>query len=106
MKYWEMRAEAPDLWEGYIKVVIDGVLTWIGIEDEGSFRGQASSGKLIHMLEGAYKGKIFRTSNHWYNGEIPRQFREALPDNAEYLSSVDNRATHELWHKGVTEITK
>lgn len=36
----------------------------------------------IKMLD---TGKTTTTNNLWYNGEVPEEFRDRLPDNAEFI---------------------
>nr|WP_297937003.1 hypothetical protein [uncultured Lachnoclostridium sp.] len=37
-----------------------------------------------------FDGKIIETNNLWYNGMIPSEFRDQLPDNAMFVWSTDD----------------
>lgn len=64
-------------------VVANGRHYVIGDENNNDyFRGFGGSKFTIKFFD----GRIVKTSNLWYQGEIPERFRDELPDNA----TIDN----------------
>ena len=63
-------------------VRVDGHQYWIGPEDaHPSERGMDGSTYTIKFND----GRVAVTSNLWGNGEVPKGFRDALPDNARFI---------------------
>lgn len=54
-----------------------------------SFRGCAGQEFFIKFLSGEHKDKVFRTTNLWCQGTIPDEYKDALPDNAEFVEPVE-----------------
>lgn len=64
-------------------VAIDGSLYYIDDEDSiSSFRGFDGIKFVIKMKD---SGKVIVTTNLWFNGEIPKELRNQIPDNAEFI---------------------
>jgi hypothetical protein len=67
---------------------IDGKHYIIGDENDPSyFRGFGGSRFTIKFFDGPNAGKTITTTNLWYQGMIPDDFRDELPNNAEFLLS-------------------
>ena len=63
-------------------VFIDGESYSIGDEnDDSPFRGFAGR----HFKIKFDTGKIVETTNLWYQGTIPKEFRDILKDNAKFI---------------------
>lgn len=63
--------------------VIHGVCYHIADEfSRYPFRG--NDGRMFH-IKNLETGKITTTTNLWTNGKVPLEFREYLPDNAEFV---------------------
>jgi hypothetical protein len=61
-------------------VRVNGHHYWIGDEQDKGMRGY--NGKLFVLK---FKdGRIVRTTNLWNQGQIPKQFKSRLPDNATF----------------------
>ena len=76
--YWLERVKNKD---SKRQVVAKGVVYQIENEnDRSSSRGFAGAKFVIHFFDGR---KVF-TSNLWHNGTVPDEFRDQLPDNAEF----------------------
>lgn len=64
------------------QVIIEGECYYIGEENcARSFRGFGGHEFIIKRND----GKLIKTTNLWYNGEIPPAFRFLLPDNATFI---------------------
>ena len=48
---------------------------------DSPFRGYGGKGIKIKL----HTGEIIVTNNLWHNGEVPKEFRDRLPDNAEFI---------------------
>ena len=59
-------------------VIIEGRCCFIAPEHDTT-RPRGHSGRKF-ILKSLFDGKIIETTNLWYQGEIPEEFREALPD--------------------------
>ena len=76
--YWLERVKNKD---SKRQVVAKGVVYQISDENDiSSFRGFDGAKLVIHFFDGR---KVF-TSNLWHNGTVPDEFRDQLPDNAEF----------------------
>lgn len=76
--YWLERVKNKD---SKRQVVAKGVVYQISDENSiSSFRGFDGAKFVIHFFDGR---KVF-TSNLWHNGTVPDEFRDQLPDNAEF----------------------
>lgn len=66
-----------------LKVVrIKGEQYYIGKEDSRSpFRGFGGRKNIIKFFD----GREVNTTNLWFNGKIPEDYKELLPDNAEFV---------------------
>lgn len=78
-----------DFWLGKVEnvkrgscVVIDGRCYYLGREDSIGDRGYGGS---LHYIK-CDDGRLIKTTNLWYNGEIPEDMRSLLPDNAQFIS--------------------
>ena len=68
-------------------VVVKGECYYVGDEnDRSSFRGHNGARFKIRRDDGT----VFITTNLWYNGEIPQEFRKFLPDNAEFVKDKED----------------
>lgn len=68
--------------------IVDGKCYYIDNENStSSFRGYNSRHFLIKYIDGINKGKVVSTTNLWYNGEIPKEFRDKLKNNAIFCKS-------------------
>lgn len=76
--YWLERVKRKD---SPTQVVINGIVYQIGREDDcSSFRGYDGRQFKIKFFD----GRIVTTTNLWHNGKVPAEFRDRLPDNAEW----------------------
>jgi hypothetical protein len=76
--YWLERVKNKD---SKRQVIAKGVVYQISDENDISgFRGFDGAKFVIHFFDGR---KVF-TSNLWHNGTVPDEFRDQLPDNAEF----------------------
>ena len=48
---------------------------------DSPFRGYGGRGIKIKLQT----GEIIVTNNLWHNGKVPKEFRDRLPDNAEFI---------------------
>jgi len=65
------------------KVVIDGHAYVIGNEEaRGGFRGFGGRSFIIEFYDSR---QTIVSTNLWHNGEIPKRFRDKLPDNARFI---------------------
>lgn len=65
--------------------VIDGTCYYLNrndLEGRGPFKGCAGHHFRIRFLD---TGEVVDTTNLWVNGDIPEEFRDRLPDTAEFL---------------------
>ncbi len=63
-------------------VRIDGTQYFIGDENSNSpVRGYCGRKFKIEK----FNGQIIETTNLWYNGDIPEEFRSVLSDNAKFI---------------------
>lgn len=51
---------------------------------DSDFRGYGGREFKIKL----HSGEVITTNNLWYNGEVPEEFRDRLPDNAEFVKVV------------------
>ena len=65
-------------------VRIDGVQYRVGNKNQDSFRGYGGREFRIKLSN----GEIIETTNLWHNGDIPEEFKELLPNNAEFQEVV------------------
>lgn len=85
--FWEEKVEwkqKSDTDGSMAAARIQGEHYMIGSEitTPGAFRGFSGRKFVIKFIEGPHKGKIFKTTNLWYQGTIPERFRQLLTDNA------------------------
>lgn len=66
-------------------LIVKGVCYYIS-EESTAFKGYGGRRHIIRYLD---TGKIRITDNLWHNGDVPEAIKEELPDNAEFLSSMD-----------------
>lgn len=65
------------------QLVIRGDMYQIAREDDASdFRG---FGGFPHYIK-FFDGRVVKTTNLWANGKVPEEYRDKLPDNAEFIS--------------------
>ena len=63
-------------------IIVNNEIYAIGEEDSKSiFRGFGGANYIIKFFDGAEVS----TTNLWYCGEIPEEFRDQLPDNAVFI---------------------
>lgn len=95
-KFWQDRllddAKEPDR-----VAIIDGTHYYIGDEDskETYFRGFAGA----HFTIRFYDGRVVETTNLWCQGDIPEEFRDLFPNNAEFDYEWKK-------HNGITYLVK
>lgn len=75
--FWQEKVEMKDRAE---VARIDGKHFIVGPEDAGPFRGFGGAKFRIAFDD----GRRLVTTNLWFQGEIPPNFREKLPDNARW----------------------
>lgn len=76
--YWQEMIENKDTKR---QVRIKGIVYYIGDENTtSSFRGFDGAKYVINFFDGR---KVF-TSNLWHNSTVPDEFKDQLPDNAEF----------------------
>jgi len=61
-------------------VIVDGVHYVIGPEKSGSFRGFGGAHYTIEFFD----GRAVNSTNLWYQGEVPPEFRAQMPNNARF----------------------
>ena len=78
-----------DYWNDRVKdinpkvAIIKGEHYTIGNEKEkGGFRGFGGRKFIINFFD----GRIVETTNLWYQGVIPEDFKDSLPDNAQFIN--------------------
>jgi len=64
------------------RVIVAGQHYMVGTNTSGP-RGFGGSRYTIHFND----GRTVETSNLWHQGEIPKQFKNRLPDNARFIPS-------------------
>lgn len=65
-------------------VAIDGDLYYIDDEDSED-KGYKGFGGRRFVIRIKDSGKIIVTTSLWHNGKIPEEFRDQIPDNAEFI---------------------
>lgn len=68
--------------------VIDGVCYYLdrnNLEGKRGFQGFAGRRFKIRFLD---TGEEVVTTNLWHNGEVPEEFRDRLPDTAEFVKEA------------------
>lgn len=76
---WNERSEQKD---NPNSVIVDHNAYWIGEEKSKSFfRGFGGHQFKINF----YDGRYIESTNLWDNGEIPEEYWDKLPNNAEFL---------------------
>lgn len=75
--FWNEIVDEKDL-----HTIIDGVSYYICKENDKSyFRGHGGQKFVIKKNT----GEVVATTNLWCQGDIPNEYRELLPDNAEFV---------------------
>ena len=67
------------------QVVINGQVYYIANENAAGERG---FGGAVHYIK-FFDGREVRTTNLWANGEMPEEYREKLPDNANWMTKEE-----------------
>ena len=67
--------------------IINGECYHIGKETAKGFRGFCGKNFIIKYIDGINKDKTVFTTNLWYNGVIPDEFKDRLKDNAIFCKS-------------------
>lgn len=65
-------------------VIINGICYYLDKAhpmSDSPFRGYGGREFKIKL----HTGEIIVTNNLWHNGEVPKEFRDRLPDNAEFV---------------------
>jgi hypothetical protein len=76
--YWMKRVRGE---YGRTQTIVEGVMYQIGREDAVGMRGFDGQNWNIKFND----GRIIHTTNLWYNGRIPKKFKDRLPDNAIFI---------------------
>lgn len=76
--YWKQRVDNKD---SKTQVVVNGEMYQIGDEQDKGSRGFFGHQFIIKFFD----GRVVITTNLWYNGVIPEEFRKDLPDNAKFI---------------------
>lgn len=81
INYWNEIIEEKDE-----HIIIDGVCYYddgeVNNPTKYAFLGHSGRRFWIRFLD----GRTITTNNLWYNGKIPDEFRDQLPDNAEFYT--------------------
>lgn len=79
-KYWEdlIERDIPN------RLVINGVHYVHNGMSKSKYRGMGGSEYTIKLNGGA----IVKTNDLWHQGDIPQEFRDELPDNAEFVKEL------------------
>lgn len=78
--YWLQKIYLPEA-EKKNRAIIDGTYWIIAPEILSPFMGMGGTEFCLRFRD----GREITTYNLWYQGEIPENFREFLPDNAEII---------------------
>ena len=83
-EYWQERVEKVG---SQTQAIINGIVYHIASEDSTPtrFRGHGGQKFTIKFDD----ERIVTTTNLWYNGPIPQNFIDKLPDNAVFIESPD-----------------
>lgn len=57
--------------------------------DGRQFLGFSGAVWYIQFTSGPHAPKLFRTNNLWFQGDIPADMRDRLPDNAKFLKKEE-----------------
>lgn len=89
--FWEEWVERTEVEEDKPNIArINGNHYYIGDENSKSgFRGFGGTPHTIAFND----GREVRTTNLWYQGEVPERFRERLPDNATFVARETEKRT-------------
>lgn len=80
--YWLERVDS----KSGKQIVVGGVVYQRGAEkDAGPFRGFSGKPWRVKL----HSGEEFRSTNMWFNGQIPDRFKSRIPDNAIFLSTTE-----------------
>ncbi len=77
-KYWQLIIAEKDK-----HLIINGVCYCIGNTTNGVLEYNGYGGQQFTIKKD--DGKIIETNNLWYQGEIPEELKEQLPNNAEFM---------------------
>lgn len=81
---WNQIAERDRGVDAARAVVVNGTHYYLGDENErgpSRFRGFGGNRFVIRFLD----GRTVTSTNLWHQGEVPQEFAEQLPDNAEFV---------------------
>lgn len=67
------------------QVVINGEVYWIGDEDQHPFEFRGFTG-LKFKIKRRDTGEVFETTNLWYNGKVPEEYKDKIKDNADFIT--------------------
>lgn len=90
------RCFLKNYWNEIIKekerhVIIKGVCYFIGGLLSPNYTGFAGFGGRVFYIK-YFDGRIVRTNNLWFNGDIPQEYREVLKDEAKfYYPQIKNK---------------
>ena len=81
-----------NFWMDYVEeaddpnsVRINGNHYWVGNEEDFKDKGMRGFDGKLFVIK--FKdGRVVRTTNLWYQGQIPERFEDRLPDNATFGS--------------------
>ena len=77
-KYWLMIVA-----EKHLHIIVDGTCYCIGSHGNSNTDMNGFGGSLFKIEK--YDGRIIETNNLWFQGDIPEEFKEQLPDNAKFV---------------------
>ena len=93
--FWDEKVAlrgAGDVTSSGAKVArISGTHYILGKQGSGvpsDMRGMAGREHFIRFTSGPHSGQTVRCCDLWYQGEIPGDYRDRLPDNAEFVEKA------------------
>lgn len=97
--YWNRmigyRDEGDRTEHGSIAVRSGGVHSLIMFEnDDDSGRGCAGREFIFLFSNGAFSGKVIKTTNMWIQGDIPEDYQEQLTTNAQFITREQAQILH------------
>lgn len=82
-----------------IAVRIDGEHYIIDDEQRKGLRGFGGRTFYIKFLNGTLEGQVYKTTNLWYQGDIPEEYKDILSDNAMFVSRQNLDSNNTLIHE-------
>lgn len=91
-KFWEEKVEwrnNKDSVEDSICVRADGCHYTLSTKPS-MFKGFGGAKHCVEFISGPHKGKRVICNNVWSQGRIPQEYKDKLPDNAIFFSSLED----------------